>query len=199
VIELGPARECDMVLAFLEAEISSPRFSKWLLQILQTNGLTPDELIHKANLEDPQQNAIRREILQRLRGFGADSYLFSGFPSEVQWQLVEIQKSDHARLKFANEANWVRLTAGSRMVTDLAERVTRGEAPDDPAEHVRAVQKALVDGLSLPPIVLVLGDDSELILVEGHCRATAYVGLKWVAGIRALLGSSPLMRRWLFF
>jgi hypothetical protein len=85
------------------------------------------------------------------------------------------------------------------MVTDLAERVTRGEAPDDPAENVRAIQKALVNGLSLPPIVLIQGDNGKLILVEGHCRATAYVGLEWVAGIRALLGSSPLMRGWLFF
>jgi hypothetical protein len=36
-------------------------------------------------------------------------------------------------------------------------------------------------------------------LIEGHYRATAYVGLNWPEKIPMFVGSSPQMHRWHWF
>jgi hypothetical protein len=64
--------------------------------IFEANGLSLDTFIYNVNLEEPRQNEIRRQILQHLRGFGANGFLFTGFPSNVQWEFVEIEPSDYA-------------------------------------------------------------------------------------------------------
>jgi hypothetical protein len=79
MIELGPTTEDAMILAFLRAEVNSPRFGSvvqhWLGLLRSDRGL-----IDNADLADAAQNAIRKELLGGVRGYGKDAYLFRGFP-----------------------------------------------------------------------------------------------------------------------
>jgi hypothetical protein len=199
MIERGSARECEVVLAFLQAEVLSPRFADSILGLLQNNGLSQAELIANADLENPLHNAITQAILRAYRGYADNKFLFTGFPADVAWRSVEIERPDQVRLKFAKEQTWVQLSEGTRSVKRLAEKIARDEVPANSAEHVLAIQKALMGGTKLAPLVVVEGDEGDLILVEGHCRATAYVGLDWNCSIPALLGSSAQMRSWYFY
>jgi hypothetical protein len=63
MIERGPARECDMVIAFLQAEISSPEYSKFIQPNLEGNGLSRD-FIDSPDLENEVHNHFRRMLLQ---------------------------------------------------------------------------------------------------------------------------------------
>jgi len=197
VIEHGPARECDMVIAFLQAEISSSRYSECILGNLRYNRLSRTDLIDSPNLEDETDNSIRRALLQIYRGFGANTYLFTGFPADVVWRFVEIEPKDHHLLLFAKEDSWITISEGTRSVQRAAGRIDRFEQPGT-ADRVRAIQRDLTDGKSMVPLILVEGENGALILVEGHTRATAYVGLNW-PHISALIGSSPTMHNWHYY
>lgn len=186
-----------MVIAFLQAEIFSSRYSEYILGNLRYNRLSRTDLIDHPNLENESENNIRRELLKVYRGFGANAYLFVGFPEDVAWRFVEIEPKDHHVLLFANEDSWIEISEGTRSVERAARRIDRFERPDT-ANRVRAIQQDITDGKSMAPLILVEGENGMLILVEGHSRATAYVGLKW-PHITALIGSSPTMHNWHYY
>jgi hypothetical protein len=196
MIESGPARECEMVLAFLKAELDSPRWANTLLQALARTGFSRSQLFEEANLDDPRQNAARRAILGDYRGFGANNWLFRGFPDDAVWRRAAIDPADHGRLIYANSPPWIELSDRTRLVTRLAEKLISAALPPDTADHVRAVQAELKAGKKLPELIAAEGSNGMLILIEGHCRATAYVGLSWKESIPAFLASSSLMHRW---
>jgi hypothetical protein len=82
---------------------------------------------------------------------------------------------------------------------------TRGQAEADrsrqtpnPADYIRAIQQSLTDGKKFLELIAVEGQYSELILVEGHSRATAYVACRWNEGIKVFLTSSPSMHDWAY-
>lgn len=200
VIERRPARECDVVIAFLQAEISSSRYSdKCILPLLYHNRLSREVLIDHPDLGSESDNGVRRMLLQAYRGFGANTLLFRGFPADVVWRFVEIEPKDHQLLLFANEDSWKRISEGTRSVERLARRIARLEEVSDTADRVRAIQQDLTDGKSMAPLILVEGENGTLVLVEGHSRATAYVGLNWQRNISALLGFSATMHNWHYY
>lgn len=200
MIEHGSARECDVVLAFLQAEISSSRYAdKYILPLLNLNNLSRHNLIDHPDLENESDNCYRQAILQRYRGYGTNTLLFKGFPSDVVWQFVEVEPQDHPLLFYAKEDSWIKLSEGTRSVERGASRIARFEEVGETADRIRAIQQDLTDGKLMAPLVLVKGDDRTLILVEGHSRATAYVGLCCPRNIPALLGFSSTMRNWHFY
>lgn len=196
VIERGSARERDMVLAFLQAELTSSRYSKCIQPNLDHNGLSRD-LIDHPDLENETDNNIRRALLQAYRGFGANAYLFKGFPADVEWRFVEIEPKDHHLLLFAKEENWMKVGEGTRSVVRAKGRIDQFELPET-AERIRAIQQDLTHGKLMAPLIAVEGENGTLILVEGHSRATAYVGLNWPR-IPAVLGRSAGMRNWHYY
>ena len=200
MIERGPARECEMILAFLKAEADSPRWANHhLLPRLSQTEFSRSQLIEQADLADNRQNAVRRAILRAYRGFGANDALFRGFPDDVTWRRVEIEPTDHGRLRYANAPPWMQLSDGTRLVARLAGKLLSGAIPPDPANYVKGIQSALVAGEKLPELIAGEGSESSLILIEGHCRATAYVGLEWKENIPIFLGSSSNMCGWEFY
>ena len=82
MIELGPATENDMVLAFVRAEIDSPRFGGRYHHCLAMLG-SDCRLIDNADVMDAQQNAVRQKLLGCTRGYGKNTALFSDFPFKV--------------------------------------------------------------------------------------------------------------------
>jgi len=200
MIEGAPARECDVVIAFLQAEIASSRYAdNYALPLLNKNGLSREPLIDHPDLENESDNGIRRAILQRYRGFGANALLFRGFPLDVIWRFVEIEPHDHQLLFYAKEHSWIKISEGSRSVERATMRIARLEERGESADRIRAIRQNLIDGKTMAPLILIRGESGRLVLVEGHSRATAYVGLKWEHNISALLGSSPIMSNWHYY
>ena len=83
MIELGSARESDIVLAFIKAEIDSPQYCERIQNVLQVVGVTRQHLIDDADLNSDCCNALRRVVLESYRGYLSKSALFTGFPRAV--------------------------------------------------------------------------------------------------------------------
>jgi hypothetical protein len=74
------ASEDEVILAFLQAEIDSERHAPKMLKALRADG-RPRSLVDSAVLEDPGQNAYRRSLLGRVRGWARGEGMFQGFPA----------------------------------------------------------------------------------------------------------------------
>jgi hypothetical protein len=195
MIELGSARECEVVLAFLKAEVASLDYSKYILPRLARRGLSRGQLIDNPDPDNAHDNLIRQEILGEYRGYGRGESLFCRFPSDVRWRRVELEPHEFGRLKYIREdedKNWMSYSQGTRLPQRVAERIARGELPGL-EKKVCGIQEKLRRGALLPEIIAAEGEKGDLILIEGHCRATAYVGLNWSGNIPMFLGSSPQM------
>jgi hypothetical protein len=59
MIEIGPTREADMVLTFLKAEIDYSDGRERIEQSLKALGVTRQEIIQRADLDNDYQNAVR--------------------------------------------------------------------------------------------------------------------------------------------
>src|ERR1019366_4177138 len=110
MIEMGLATENDMVLAFLRAEVESPRFGaiySQYLDRLNTCGISRERLIDSADLNSPRENAQRIELLKAVRGYRANNLLFRSFPNDVTWRRVGVEPSDWMNVRYANYPTWV--------------------------------------------------------------------------------------------
>ncbi len=199
MIDLGPATEDDTILAFLRAEIDSARFGSKYAAILSNSRLDRRSLIDKPDLNSAQDNWTRRELLKLVRGYGSNAYLFRGFPTNVQWRRLGLQSNDLSNLKYANCSPWVELSHGTRIVTDGAKNIDLINTPVDIDKNVKAVADDLKLGKRYPDLIGVNGNSDEIILLEGHTRATAYVLAQLSESIQCIIGSSPIMRNWAFY
>ena len=181
-----------MVLTFLRAELDSPRFGS-------LRGTPAQSVIENANLENSAENVRRRDLLGMVRGFGRGTLLFPGFPTDVAWRRVRLEASDAPRLLYAGQSTWIGLAGESRHVVDGAARIGSVHAGEETGRNVLAIAVRLRAGDRFEDLIGVVGDGSDLILVEGHARATAYVLAGALDGVTMLLGSSPAMRSWKFY
>lgn len=196
MIERGPANENEMILAFLKAEADSQRFSPQVIDLCAQKGFCRSELIDAADLENEEQNTVRRSILAAYRGFNQNVYLFTNFTFDVTWRRVDLELKDHDRIMYANEPSWVKLSDGTRQVKRLVRKLQAGEIPSDTAAQIKSIEDVLATGKQLPELIAAQGANNFLILIEGHCRASAYVALKWKGNIPVILGSSASMQQW---
>lgn len=205
MIEGSTASEAEMIIAFLRAEVASPRFSGHIAPCFEGASLSQTELITQGDVGNEYQNDLRRRILRAYRGYGRDDLLFRWFPTDVVWRRVQIELQDHPRLLFAKEPGWTSLSDGTRRVQVLAEKIGAGQVSQDAeaqktVANVTGIQQALGRGVTFPELISVQADDdNSIVLLEGHSRATAYVGLKWSKNIEMILGSSPRIRSWFFY
>lgn len=185
MIDLGPASEQEMVLAFLKAELNSPRFSSEY----QIDRYT---LIDLADLQSSTQNAARLEKLKKVKG---DLLLLPN----VVWRRAALENGDLPRLKYLNHRNWKTLSGDTRLVSDGARNIDLKKRPNnDTNTHILAVAKAFKEGTRYPELIGVAGEEegADIILIEGHVRATAYSLAGWPGHIDCFLGISPDTHNW---
>jgi hypothetical protein len=199
MIEIGPATENEMVLAFLQAEIDSTRFGSTYAAILANFGIDRRLLIDRAELNSAQDNWARKELLKLVRGYRNDSLLFRGFPAAAQWRRVGLEAADWNNVKYANHPTWVSLSGGTRIVADGARNIDSVVVAEDANRNIKAVAADLITGKRYPELIGVSGLSSEIILVEGHTRATAYALAGLPECAECIVGSSPTMRTWAFY
>jgi hypothetical protein len=194
VIELGPATEHDMVLAFLRGEIHSSRYQRYYSDGLAILGLERN-LIDEPDLSDQSANAARKHLLQGIRGYDADTALFRGFPSDVRWCRVVLEPRDFEIMRYANHPTWTDLSRGTRLVS-VGARNLSGQSG---TEQIPEIAEAMRNGAIFSELIAAEAADQSLILIEGHSRATAYVQSNFTTGVEAFVGSSPSMAAWDFY
>jgi len=188
-----------MVLVFLKAEIDSPRFGSTYRTILANSELDRRSVIDDPDLSSEQGTLIRRELLKLVRGYGTSQALFRGFPHNVQWRRVLLDQTDLSKLKYANEPSRVALSSGSRLVSQGSENVGSGNSTGDTVVNTRAIVEDFKRGKVFPELIGVDRAAGEIILMEGHTRATAYALAKVPSQIECIVGSSVSMSNWAFY
>jgi hypothetical protein len=114
MIEIRPATEDEVVLAFLQAEVNSSRYGPNIVGWLGFLGMNR-LLIDSPVLTDAVQNEARRRVLGGHRGY-PNRTLFEGFPSDVEWRRVQIEPADFGTLRYAKHDVLLRLSGGSRLI-----------------------------------------------------------------------------------
>lgn len=157
-----------MVLEWLKAELESARFSANLKQSLQELGET-ESLITNADLDDEGQNKRRLDVLKEYRDW------FKADVNKFGWQLVELNQQEAGDLKYIHYDYWNELSGDTRLVQKAAENIRAGLVVFDvPNDGFYSVAQAVEAGRDFPPIIIV-EQDGEQEIVEGHVRATGYV------------------------
>ena len=200
MIDLGMTTEDDMVLAFLQAEIDSMRFGPRYRAILANLGLDRQSIIDQPDRNSPGARSNRRELLTQFRGYGNKSFLFTGFPSDVAWHRFALDQTDIQKLKYLNEPEWVQLSGGTRFVTDGAENIGLNGPAEQLAVNIRAIVEDLSKGKEYPPLIGVYDQDREnILLLEGHSRATAYAATRLPNRFECVVGSSATITTWAYY
>jgi hypothetical protein len=196
-----------MVLAFLQAEIDSPRYGATCRQWLSGMGITRADFIDQADLSRPEDNAIRAELLGHYRGYGKNTALFTRFPDDVEWRHVKMTVAELSAVRYPgyDRSAWCALSAGTNCVGDGAANLDKIEAYEIPLgettprpinENIRCVANLIKRGRLFPELVLVQVESEKLAVIEGSTRATAYVSLNWSEPVGAMIGTSDRIRLW---
>jgi len=202
--DLGLATDDQVILAWLQAEIESPRFQKLIA------GDPPDPralaivraLAHTADLTDRQQNRDRRHIIGTMRGFGRGVNAFQGIANDVVWRRAHASVAEVGAMLYINDGGWKTLAPTTLEVREGAGNVGNDPAAD-PNKHILAVAQEIRDTNpvpSYPELICLNRPDGRISVIEGNTRATAYVieADRLPAGVDIYLGDSASVATWAY-
>jgi hypothetical protein len=184
--------EAEMIAVFLRGELDSERFGSRLRATID------ERLLVDPDLEDVEQNAVRRAALTTLRGYESREGLFHGFPHDLLWERAALTPDEVLAVRYIDYDYWVELSGGTRLPLDAAARIRAGitvfRVPNDGFFE-------LADALGtrqLPELIVVGDDGGRLVVLEGHARLTAYALRPEAlpAELEVLLGRSPRIAEW---
>jgi hypothetical protein len=201
---LGAATDDQVIVAWLQAEIDSPRFEDLYFGPWESPGDVAfvKQVVKTPNLGDPAENYIRRTKLAVVRGFGWDHALFKGLARDVTWRRVRFTTDEIADMLYARHVDWATLAPETRRVSEGAAKVAAFR-PADKFAYILILAQQIRDNdppPSFPEIICLRRPDGAISVMEGHGRATAYVkeAGKLPGGIEAYLGSGASVARWLY-
>ena len=203
---LRPTNEAEMIVEFLRQELASTeRYGAEIMALPCAGGVEP-ELIRSADMRGDTQNAIRRRVLGRYRGYstGRSSY-FTDFPDQgVAWCWVTLSARELLDCRYIRYSYWNDLSLDTRSPRVAATRLLAEDKPyiaGDP-DYVTVftdLANQLRAGCRVPPLILVSADGGMTrTVLEGHTRLTAYALAPDTIPepIEALLGWSPAIANW---
>jgi len=201
--DLGPATHDQVILAWLQAEIDSPRFEQLYFGPWESPADVAfvKQVVKTPNLADPAENYIRRTKLAVVRGFGWDHALFKGLRNDLTWRRVRFTIDEVADMLYARHVDWMAL-APTRKVSGGAAKVGAFR-PLDKLAYILVLAEQIRDNdppPAFPEIICLRRHDGGTSVMEGHGRATAYAieSAKFPDGIAAYLGEGASVASWLF-
>lgn len=204
MIEVRSASADDMVLAFLRADVESPtERSQSYAHVLTAIGADKVTLLgDRADPKNPQQNDTRSVVLGAVRGYGRDALLFKDFPQNTDWRLVKAIPDEVKSFKYAKHGGCHPLLCSTRIVADGVKNLDRVQIKEikEISDRVTNIADRLRQGERFPPLIAVQHSGiPDVVLVEGHTRATAYALTDSPVEIDVIIGLSPTMNHWDFF
>ena len=166
--------EAEMVFEFLRTEFYSDRFSEQLKKAMNSLSID-DQILLSANLENKEENTLRKELLGEFRGYGRNKELFENFPSQIEWSICSFSKDDLEKIKYIDYSYWNELSAGTRSPLIAAKAVKEGATIyGQSTEGFLNAAKYLEDGGLFQNMIFLTADFNSFVIVEGHLRMTAY-------------------------
>ena len=188
-----------MIAEFLKAELHSERFRNDLLKILKQHNVG-QEIIDNPNLDDKQENKMRKEVLGYYRGYGKNRDLFRNFPKKIKWEEVYISLDDLKRVKYIDYSYWNKITGGTRLIQNAVTNIKTGaEVFGESNQRFFDVLQAIAQGKKFPKTILVSTQKGcDLVILEGHVRLTAYMMKPELLPkkLEAIIGYSPDFNEW---
>jgi hypothetical protein len=200
MIEVRPATTDEMVLAFLQADMETPtERGKAFAAALARTGVDRGLLIGAhADSNNPQQNNIRRCVLGVVRGYGWGQYLFTDFPNDTAWRLVTVTPTEVKGFKYANHAGWD-WSGSTRLVSEGVKNLDQVQIKEI-SDRVTNIAARLRQGARFPALIAAqCVGAADVVLIEGHTRATAYALTNQPGEIEVIIGTSSHMGGWPFF
>jgi hypothetical protein len=188
----------EMVLAFLRAEANSTRWGNAFANLDR-------RLVDQPDVNNPVENQARIDALAGHRGnITTRTGFFRGLPLDTSWQRWALTPVELGDVLYANYVTWIKLSGGTRRIRDGAANVQRLQVYEDHDINagIRAAARAIDEGKPMAELIAVSqgADGRDLVLLEGHTRATAYIIARRAPGeVSVLVGWSATMDGWGWF
>lgn len=193
---IEPVSNDYVVCHFLQTEIKSDRFKQKIISTLEKLHQTR-EIIDDPNLSNQDENQIRARLLKDFR-----TSTFHKFPEDVKWFRATLTKDELIKVKYIDYSYWNELSKGTRLPSQAAKSVIEGlefygesnEGFIKAAEHIKS-------GGTFPNIILVAKDEkSDLVILEGHLRMTAYfLSEEHIPSeLEVIIGFSKAIDKWVY-
>jgi hypothetical protein len=161
---LRPVPEAEIVAEFLRGEFYHPQFDPYRRDFKQ--------IVEQGDLDDPQQNFIRRALLFRRRG-----RLWRELPADTQWWEIELMAGDLGRLQAFPRNEWRRFAGAGFHLTEMITRIQAELARGQQNRFLNKLGAIATDlrGSQVPDAVLLIGIDGHhpLTIIEGNHRMAA--------------------------
>ena len=163
---LRPVPEEEVVAEFLRSEFYHPQFDPYRRDF--------QHLVEHADLENTQENFVRRALLFRRRG-----RLWRELPADTQWWEIELTARDLARLQSFPRNEWRRFAGGGFYLTEMIGRIEAELAHGRQSRFLKKLGAIANDlrGNEVPDSVLLIGIDEHhpLTIIEGNHRIAAAI------------------------
>ncbi|MCL2776020.1 MAG: hypothetical protein FWD71_22145 [Oscillospiraceae bacterium] len=168
------SNENEMIYEFLKMEINSERYRDQIETVLKE--LSADkEIIINGNITSVEENTLRAEILKRFRGWRNEE-LFENFPVNINWVWSAFDREDILKVIYIEYSYWNELSNYTGSPLEAAKYVLSGRTIYDmPTDGFIGDAQRLIEGHKFPPLIFLTDRSEErYIILEGHCRMTAY-------------------------
>jgi O-antigen/teichoic acid export membrane protein len=163
---LRPVQEDEIVAEFLRSEFYHPQFDSYRRDF--------QHIVEHADLENSQENFVRRALLFRRRG-----RLWRELPADTQWWEIELTARDLARLQSFPRNEWRRFAGGGFYLTEMIGRIEAELARGQQSRFLKKLGAIASDlrGSDVPESVLLIGIDEyhPLTIIEGNHRMAAAI------------------------
>ena len=166
------ATEAEMILEFLNGELSSKRFNKELNHaILELNLST--SIILDGDITNEDENRSRLNIMKVFRGY-PDKELFNNFPKIKEWKYIELCAEDINNIYYIDYDYWNELSNGTSKPVEAEKVIKSGK------EIYEVSNQPFLDGVEynktnkFPPVILITCNNEKYLIIEGHSRMTVY-------------------------
>ena len=172
--KIKPSSENEMVCEFLKMEIDSDRYRENIEAVLKEMRVSRD-IITNGNIISEQENTLRAEILRRFRGWRNEE-LFENFPENIEWFWTEFDREDILKIIYIEYSYWNELSNYTGSPLEAAKYILSGRTLYDmPTDGAIEDAQWLIKGNKFPPLIFLTDKSEErYIILEGHCRMTAY-------------------------
>lgn len=181
--------EPEVIADFLRGEFYHPEYDR------DRNHF--ESLVHTPQLDDENENALRRALLFRRR-----ATMWRELPADTQWWEVELAEEDLDRIRIFPRAQWRSLAQGNYQAHHVAELIQRKldpNKPNDLAAKILALCTLMRRESQRSTILLIgLDEESHATVLEGNHRFVAALLLPrelMLRRLRVVCGFSPSMDR----
>lgn len=113
-----------------------------------------------------------------------------GYPPNVAWKYAAFDADDLNRLRYVDYSYWNELSQGTSSPVRAAETIREGkEIYGLSNQYFWEGKEWLAQGKPFPPLIALTCGNGKYLILEGHCRATAYALMpEAFAGAEAYVG-----------